>query len=60
MKSRIAFAAALVAALCVSPVHADDVTSGIEVGGKVKSYQSTKCGGGTDDGVEVGQSLCYT
>lgn len=59
MKSRYAFAAVLVAALCVSTAQADELKSGIEVGGKVVSYKSTKCGG-ADDGVENGKTLCYT
>ncbi len=59
MKSRYAFAAAFVAALCVSAAQAADLESGVQVGGKVTSYLTTKCGG-ADDGVAVGQSLCYT
>ena len=59
MKSRYAFAAALVAALCVSAAQAADLESGVQVGGKVTSYKATKCGG-ADDGVAVGANLCYT
>lgn len=40
-------------------VHADEVKSGVPVGGRISSYSTTKvCG--VKDGVKVGQSLCYT
>ena len=47
------------ATLWVSSGCADELTSGVEVGDRIGSYKSTKCGG-VDDGVEVGKSLCYT
>jgi hypothetical protein len=40
-------------------LHAAELKSGIPVGGKMGKYEATKCGGG-EDGVEVGDSLCYT
>ena len=39
--------------------RAEEVRSGIGVGGRVGTYKATKCGG-ADDGVPVGKSLCYT
>jgi len=36
-----------------------DVTSGIPVGGSIGTYSATKRGG-ADDGVAVGEALCYT
>jgi hypothetical protein len=59
MKSRYAIAAALLCALFVSSVAAAELTSGVQVDGKVTSYLSKKCGG-VDDGYPVGTSFCYT
>jgi hypothetical protein len=42
-----------------SAVGAEELKSGIPVDGRMPKYKSTKCGGG-DDGVDLGQSLCYT
>jgi hypothetical protein len=42
-----------------SALCAAEVKSGIPVGGRIPAYQATKVGGGKD-GVELGQSLCYT
>ena len=36
-----------------------DVESGVPVGEKIGTYSATKCAG-VDDGVDVGESLCYT
>lgn len=51
-------AAALVVAGGVA-LHAADIESGVEVGGKISAYRTTKCGG-VEDGVKRGKSLCYT
>jgi hypothetical protein len=40
-------------------VPADEVTSGVKVGGSVGSYSGTKAGG-IEDGVGVGKAICYT
>jgi hypothetical protein len=50
--------AALVLTLAAAG-HAAELLSGVEVGGKIGAYSTTKCGG-IDDGVAVGKSLCYT
>jgi hypothetical protein len=55
-------AAGLVGALFMAntaTLCAGELKSGVEVGGSIASYQTTKCGG-IDDGVKTGQSLCYT
>jgi hypothetical protein len=60
MRSRYQWAVAACAVVTVvSCVRAGDLTSGIPVGEAVGSYVTTKCGG-LDDGVQMGQSLCYT
>ena len=45
--------------LWVSSGCAEDVTSGVQVGERIGSYKSTKCGG-VDDGITVGKTMCYT
>ena len=42
-----------------SCLRAEGFTSGIPVGDPIGSYSCTKSGG-TDDGIDVGKSLCYT
>jgi hypothetical protein len=57
---RVCFAqAALLLAVAVAPAVAEEVKSGVEVGGSITTYSTTKCGG-IDDGVKEGASLCYT
>ena len=51
--------AVVMAALVVPAAFAADVESGIEVGGVIEPYTTVKCGG-IEDGVPVGDSLCYT
>jgi len=51
--------AALMVIASAAAVHAADIESGIEVGGRIGPYSTTKCAG-AEDGVKVGQSLCYT
>ncbi len=51
------FAMVLLAAGCSA--QAGEVPSGVAVGGRIGSYSTVKCAG-ADDGVKVGQSLCYT
>ncbi len=48
-------------ALAVTPCAFADKhpTSGVEVGKRVSAYRAVKTGG-ADDGVKVGQKLCYT
>ena len=38
---------------------AENLTSGIEVGGSVPTYGATKCSD-ADEGIQWGQSLCFT
>ena len=40
-------------------VAAEDLTSGIEAGGSVPTYEATKCSA-ADEGIQWGQSLCFT
>ena len=49
----------VVAILAAGVANAADVESGVEVGGRIGTYSTTKAGG-VDDGVKVGKSLCYT
>ncbi len=51
-------AVALVVAVAAGS-HAADLKSGVPVGGSIGTYSTTKCGG-IEDGVKVGNSLCYT
>jgi hypothetical protein len=53
-----ATALAFVVAACTQ-VPAEEPASGIQVGGSIGSYSGTKVGG-IDDGVKVGNALCYT
>ncbi|MEE3221029.1 MAG: hypothetical protein VX257_12220 [Planctomycetota bacterium] len=59
MKSRYALTAVLFGTLLASASTAAELTSGLEVDGRVTTYKATKCGGAVD-GIAVGQSLCYT
>ncbi len=53
-----ATALAVVLVACAQ-VPANEVASGVGVGGAIANYTGVKLGG-VDDGVAVGQSLCYT
>ena len=55
----LALAAAFVAS--VSFVNADDakITSGLKVGDGIGPFNVTKCAGASEDGVSVGDNLCY-
>lgn len=57
MRSMSLAVAALLAA--ATAATAAELSSGVEVGGKIGAYSCTKTGG-AEDGVEVGKSLCYT
>lgn len=49
-----------VVAMCATlSVAGDELKSGLQVGDSVGAFDVTKCGGAVDDGVEVGQKLCY-
>ena len=45
--------------ISLSYVQAGEIKSGVQVGGRVGTYSTTKCAG-AEDGVKVGASLCYT
>jgi hypothetical protein len=45
-------------ALLATVAGAEELKSGIPVGGSVGAFQVVKCGG-ANDGVQVGQQLCY-
>lgn len=40
-------------------VGAADLESGLKVGDLVGAFDVVKCAGAADDGVEVGDNLCY-
>ena len=50
------FAAALLGSACAA--RAEEIESGLEVGQSVGFFEVVKCGG-ADDGISVGQQLCY-
>lgn len=50
--------AAAIALMAVAAVAGDELKSGLQVGDAVPAFQVVKCGG-ADDGVKVGQQLCY-
>ncbi len=58
MKALFASSATLTL-LAITVVNAGDIESGIEAGGRIGPYATTKCAG-IEDGVKVGQTLCYT
>ena len=50
---------AAVALVAVAAIAGDEeLKSGLQVGDSVPAFQVVKCGG-ADDGVKVGQQLCY-
>jgi len=59
MKSWMMAAATLLAVGLISSASAEELTSGVEVGGRITSYKGTKTAG-IEDGVDAGKSLCYT
>lgn len=52
-------AAAVTVSTVASVALAAEVQSGIKVGGSIPTYSTTKYAG-IDDGVTVGDTLCYT
>ena len=50
------FAAALLSSACAA--RAEELESGLEVGQSVGAFDVVKYGG-ADDGIAVGQQLCY-
>jgi hypothetical protein len=58
MKWFAGFTAVAVAVAAVA-VRADEVKSGPQPGQPIGAFDVTKCAGASDDGVSVGQSLCY-
>lgn len=59
LMKRTFFGAGLAAALLAGVAFADELKSGLQVGDDVGPFQVVKCGGAVDDGVEVGDELCY-
>ena len=51
--------AGLAAALVAGVAIADELKSGLQVGDDVGAFQVVKCGGAVEDGVDVGDELCY-
>ena len=48
-----------VALLAATAAYADELKSGLQPGQHVPAFNVVKCGGAPDDGVKVGQTLCY-
>lgn len=59
MKSFVFLSLATLVVASAACVRAADFASGIAVGDGVPTYTTEKCGG-VEDGVKVGQKLCYT
>jgi hypothetical protein len=45
--------------LLSAAARADDLKSGLQPGQSVGAFDVVKCGGAPNDGVSVGQTLCY-
>jgi hypothetical protein len=45
--------------LMTAAAGADELKSGLQPGQSVPAFNVVKCGGAPDDGVKVGQTLCY-
>ena len=45
--------------LMSTAARADELKSGLQVGQSVGAFDVVKCGGAPNDGVRVGQTLCY-
>jgi hypothetical protein len=45
--------------LMSTAARADELKSGLQPGQSVGPFDVVKCGGAPDDGVRVGQQLCY-
>ena len=47
------------ALLMAATAGAEELKSGLQPGQSVGAFNVVKCGGAPDDGVRVGQQLCY-
>ncbi len=52
-------AGVVLAMLAGAVANGDDLKSGLQVGDDVGFFEVVKCGGAVDDGVSVGDKLCY-
>ncbi|HUY33389.1 MAG TPA: hypothetical protein VMV69_11630 [Pirellulales bacterium] len=59
MKMLACFSVALALAVGTSPVRAVELKSGIQPGEAIGPFDVVKCAGAVDDGVDVGDKLCY-
>lgn len=62
MKFRVAWALAAAVLCSAGSLRAEEekaLESGIPVGKSVPAFQVVKAGGAPEDGVKVGQQLCY-
>ena len=59
MKKLLSFAAAAALVVGASLVVADDIKSGLEPGAAIGAFDVVKYSGAADDGVSVGDQLCY-
>jgi hypothetical protein len=58
MRLSVALGATTLALCAVVAVNAEELKSGLQVGQSVPAFQVVKCGG-AEDGIKVGQQLCY-
>jgi hypothetical protein len=58
MKAIVALGLAAAWAACVTTASAEELKSGLQVGDFVGAFDVEKCAG-IEDGVKVGQKLCY-
>jgi hypothetical protein len=59
MKSFLTLSLAALVVASAACANAADFASGIAVGDGVPTYTTEKCAG-AEDGIKVGQKLCYT
>jgi hypothetical protein len=59
MKRLVCLSVAVALGCGVAALRADDLKSGLEVGKDIPAHQTEKCAGAEEDGVKVGQQLCY-
>lgn len=59
MNRFIRWALALALLCGAATLRAEDLKSGLAVGQDVPAHQTEKCAGAEEDGVKVGQKLCY-
>jgi hypothetical protein len=59
MRSLTCFGLVVALSAIATAASAEDLKSGLQVGDSVGAFQVVKCSGAEEDGVKVGQQLCY-